>query len=929
MKTLALATIILVMGWCVCSAWSKVEYAPTVLDESSASQVLDATTRSAVFARLFQIPLHFVANHGQMDEAVIYYAKAENGTVYCTDQGLTFGFSEGSIRLTFSEGKRVKPDVRGELPGKVNYFIGNERQQWRENIPTFQEVVYRDVYPGIDLVYSGVQRRLKYTFYLQPGASVDQIEMNYEGVEAVSIDPDTDELILQMGWGTMKDAAPVAHQEIDGVKKPIDVSFRILGDTHIGFAMGAYDSNYMLVLDPGYSTYLGGSSHDIALDIAVDSSGNAYVMGATESTNFPTQGPFQGSHAGGDFDVFITKFNSSGSSLTYSTYLGGNDDDGAFPMAQLTTGIAIDSSGNAYVTGMTRSTNFPLQNEFQSTHAGGTEDIFVTKLNSSGNALLYSTYLGGNGLDHAHAIAVDSSGNAYVTGRTDSTSGMPTANGFQTTHSSGSSDDAFVAKLDTVTGGSSSVTYFTYLGGTGTDDGFGIAVDSSGNAYVTGVTGSTTGFPIQSAFQSTHDGGTIDGYLTKIDTTQTGAASLIYSTYFGGNGKDESRGIVLDNSGNVYLTGQTESTNFDLQNAFDSSLGGTSDAFLTKFDSSGQITASTFSTYFGGSGMDNGLSIDRDSSGNLYITGPTSSTDLPLQNAFQSTPGGNGDAFVTKFDSSGQLTASTYSTYLGGSSPDDGIGIAVNSSDAYIAGRTESSDFPLQNPFDNSLGGPEDGFVASYTSDGSLPVELAAFTATTADDIVTLKWRTITETNNLGFNIYRRQTPDGRFEKVNMVLIKGAGTDATPHDYQFVDPDVEPGGIYYYYLEDVDFNGAAERSDLLQVDLTGNRLRLHANGLPPETRLLQNYPNPFNPETWFPYELATAAPVSLGIYDVKGLLVRQLELGVREAGSYLSREAAAYWDGRDQWGSAVSSGLYSYTLTAGDFQSTRRMVILK
>ena len=926
MLRLAGATLVLIT-LCAYPIWGEAEYRRTSSNNPDLTQSVTKTLQSTEFSRLLQTPLYFIRNHGQMNEAVVYYAKSGGTTVYCTDQGLTFGFAEGSIRLKFSADRHVQPEGRGELSGKVNYFIGNNPAQWRTNIPTFQEVVYREVYPGIDVVYEGDGHRLKYTFYLQPGANPDNIQMIYEGVEEISIDKMTGELIFQMPWAMMQDSAPVAHQEIKGVRKEVDVSFRLLDPARVGFTVGVYDPDHILVLDPGYSTYLGGDDHDVGLDIAVDSSGNTYVMGATESTNFPTQSPFQGGHGGGTMDAFVTKFNSSGSALVYSTYLGGNGLDAAIPLATLQAGIAIDSSGNAYITGMTRSTNFPLLNAFQSSHNGGTEDAFVTKLDSSGS-LLFSTYLGGTALDHAHDIDVDNLGNAYITGRTDSTTGLPTANGFQPTHSSGSTDDAFMAKIDTVAGGPSAVTYFTFLGGTGSEDGFGISVDSSGNAYVAGVTGSTVGFPIQGAFQPTHGGGATDAYVTKIDTTLTGAASLIYSTYLGGSDVDEANDTALDSSGNVYLTGQTSSIDFDLQNAFDSLLGGNNDAFVTKFNSSG--SALVYSTYLGGSFDETGVDIAVDSSGNAYVTGKTSSSDFPLQNAFQPAfGGGDTDVFITKLDSSGQITGATYSTFLGGNGIDDGIGIAVNGTNAYVTGKTESSDFPLQNPFDSSLGGPEDVFVASYTADGSLPVELSVLTATITVDGITIRWRTESETNNLGFNVYRGGNPDGPFEKVTTAVIRGAGADGMAHDYEFTDERAEPEQIYYYYLEDIDFNGTTQKSDLLQVDLRTNRLHLKADSLPTETQLLQNFPNPFNPETWMPYALAAESPITVDIYDAKGQLIRHLDFGVQAPGVYLSRENAAYWNGKNQLGDVVSGGVYFYTLIAGDFQATRRMVIVK
>ena len=911
-----------------CNAWSDVAYSPIALTPALSSQSSDVLPSSDEVDRLFPIPLHFVANHGQIDDAVFYYAKSEQATVYCTEAGITFGFAEGSVHLTFAGSRRVRPEARRELPGKVNYFIGNDPARWQTDIPTFQEVIYRDVVPGIDVVYDGLGRRLKYTCYLHAGADPDAIQMMYEGVDTLSLEEATGELALHTAWGIIRDAAPVAHQEIDGVQHSVDVAFHLLGQQQVGFVLGEYDANHPLVLDPGYSTYLGGSSGDVGLEVAIDGSGNAYIVGATQSSDFPTQGPVQGTHGGGTYDAFVTKLDSSGSTLVYSTYLGGNGDDVNFPGVTLTAGIDVDSSGDAYVTGMTRSTNFPLLNEYQSSFAGGDEDVFVTRLNSSGNALVYSTYLGGSNLDHAHDVTTDNSGYAYVTGRTDSTN-FPVLNGFQSTHATGNSDDAFVTKLDTTQTGAASLLYSTFLGGTDSEDGFGITVDFSGIAYVVGVTGSTTGFPLLNAYQSTYGGGSTDAYFTKVDTTKSGASSLVYSSYLGGSGLDEAEDIVLDASGETTLTGMTSSGNFPLQNAFDSVLGGAQDAFVTRFNSTG--SGLIYSTYLGGSNEETGASVDIDISGNAYVTGKTaSSSDFPLQNAFQGTFGGGAtDAFVTKLSNTGQITVSTYSTFLGGIGIDDGFGIAAYGSSAIVTGKTESTNFPLQNPIDSSLGGAEDAFVACYTSGGALPVELSTLMADISIDGVTLRWRTESETNNLGFNVYRSHTPDGPFVRINPTLIDGAGTDAAPHDYQFTDSNVESESVYVYYIEDVDYQGLGHPSLKIEVSTRLNTTVALLALTPHETRLHQNYPNPFNPETWMPYQLAQEATVRITVYAANGSTVRTLFMGSQPAGYYLDSTRAAYWDGRDEGGQSVGSGVYYYTIEADAFAATRKMLIVK
>jgi hypothetical protein len=332
-----------------------------------------------------------------------------------------------------------------------------------------------------------------------------------------------------------------------------------------------------------YSTYLGGSRYDNGTGIAVDSADNAYVIGATCSTDFPTMNPFQPAYGGGDCsiygygDAFVSKINATGSALVYSTYLGGSGYDTG-------TGIAVDSSGNAYVTGSTGSTDFPTMNPLQPSYGGGSYDAFVSKINATGSALVYSTYLGGNGFDQGDGIAVDSSGNAYVTGSTGSTN-FPTMNPLQPSYGGGSYD-AFVSKIN-ATG--SALVYSTYLGGSGFDQGNGIAVDSSGNAYVAGSTQSTD-FPTVNPLQPKF-GGVNDVFVTKINPT---GSSLVYSTYLGGSGLDVGTGIVVDSSGNAYVTGSTGSTNFPTINPLQPANAGGGDTFVAKI--SQVVTKATTTT---------------------------------------------------------------------------------------------------------------------------------------------------------------------------------------------------------------------------------------------------------------------------------------------------------------------------------------------
>ena len=510
---------------------------------------------------------------------------------------------------------------------------------------------------------------------------------------------------------------------------------------------GPYDPTRPLVIDPvlSYSSYLGGNSSEAGLGVAVDASGNIYLTGETFSTDFPTTvGALQTSSGGGN-DAFVMKLNPAGPNLVYSTYFGGSGFESA-------KGIELDALGNAYITGETRSTDFPATPGAYKTTLGGSRDAFVAKVNPSGSALIYATYVGGGGIDEGFGIAVDGAGNAYITGGTQSGDFPTTLGAFQTTIGG---RDAFVTKVNA---NGTALIYSTYLGGNlgvggGSDDGQGIAVDASGNAYVTGQAVSTNFPTTPGAFQTTF-GGFADAYVTKVNDAGTG---LVYSTYLGGSASEEGFGIAVDASGKAYVTGETVSTNFPTtpgapQTTFG---GGTGDAFVTKLNDTG--TGVVYSTYLGGDGSDNGRDIAVDASGNASITGKTFSTNFPTTpDALQTTSGGSVDAIVTKLNTAGD--ALMYSSYFGGSSQDEGFAIAVDGAgNAYVAGLTKSINLPTANPLQAAYGGGfNDAFVAKIgtastpstifedfesTPAGSLPSGWSAFagnpaveSGTTADD---------------------------------------------------------------------------------------------------------------------------------------------------------------------------------------------------
>jgi hypothetical protein len=488
----------------------------------------------------------------------------------------------------------------------------------------------------------------------------------------------------------------------------------------LAFAVGQFDRQRDLVIDPTlvYSTYLGGSSNTSAYGIAVDSAGEAFVVGATESASFPTASPFQAA-LNGVQDAFVAKFNAAGSALVYSTYLGGSGSD-------IGHGIAVDSAGEAVITGDTMSADFPTASPVQATYGGGGYDVFVTKLNSAGSALVYSTYLGGSAIDNAEYVAVDSIGDAVVSGITLSTDFpvAPLMHPIQGANGGGS-QDGFVTKL--ASGGS--LVYSTYLGGTGADAVVGIAVDPAGEAFVSGLTTSTN-FPIAAGcdagctpFQSAFAGGSGSGdaFVAKLNATGT---ALLYSTYLGGSSDDAALGLAIDGAGEAFVFGQTASTNFPTALPYQAANAGGIDAFVTKVNATG--SALIYSTYLGGSSSEGGNigGIAVDSAGEAFVAARTDSANFPVVSPLQATFAGNGDGFVTKFNAAGSELG--YSTYLGGSSVDQATTIAVDSANnAFVAGYTSSIDFPTAAPFQLYQGGTN-GSNAFVTKISALSVTVPA-----------------------------------------------------------------------------------------------------------------------------------------------------------------------------------------------------------
>jgi len=677
-----------------------------------------------------RIPVAFEQNRGQADPSVNFIARTGRFTAYVTPGEVVFAlqkrfpssaaFPRAQPNLRVSPGKTrcaylkmrfvggaLPAKVQGEelLPWKTNYYFGSDSSSWLTGIANYQKVEYPEIYPGVNAMLHGDPQELELDILVQPKARPSAVKLQFEGASAIRVGRSGD-LLLRTKDGVFQFKKPLLYQTVVGKTRSVRGRYALLPGHTIGFRVGSYDHSKPLVIDPvvAYSTYLAGNNDTQALATAVDSSGDAYVAGQTFATDFPTRGADQTSLSG-TANAFLTKLNPSGTALVFSTYFGGNSFDQA-------NGIAVDSQGSSYIVGAAGSSNFPrTSGAFLSPCASAStcaQTSFVAKFGPSGS-LIYSSLTGGSN-SLARALAVDANGDAYIVGTTASND-LPVANAFQPTFAgtlSTASSNAFVQKLDPT---GSQLLYSTYLGGDGpnaANDGLGIAVDASGDAYVVGTTNSPN-FPVKAPLQAGLAGiGVTNLFLTKFAPTGN---SLVYSTYFGGSGGESFPALAVDGSGNAYITGTTTSVDFPLtQNAYRTSCSGLTNGL---FCSTPQVfvlavnptdTGLLYSTYLG-AGNSNAIAVD--SSGDVSIAGSTSDTNFPVFNAVQAAlqppqPGINGDAFVATLNSSG---TPIFSTYLGGTGTGDAAtGIALDpAGNIYVAGQTSGTnafptDFPVVNP---------------------------------------------------------------------------------------------------------------------------------------------------------------------------------------------------------------------------------------
>lgn len=723
-------------------------------------------TKNTINKSYTTIPLTFIPNEGQIDENVKFYIRGTNYGFYFTPQEAVMSFSSQNtseikgvnLGLQFLD---ANPDVKIEglskASGMINYFAGKDESKWITNLPSYERIMYKDLWKGIDLVFYSKNNALKYDFILHPGASVEDIKLTYRGSKGISLDNEGN-LQVHNDLGILIDESPITYQEIQNKRVMVESIFEIkkqkCGQEYFGFeVLEDYIDDYSLIIDPGlvFSTFLGGLVLEVGtneankLGIAVDKEGNVYVAGGTVSPSYPvTLGAFQDMPPNKDSSAttaYITKLSSDGSGLIYSTFLGGSGIDEA-------RSIAVDSMGNAYVTGESTSSDFPVTlGAFQEDSPSiDSSSAFAAKLNPDGSQLIYSTFLGGTNDDEGTGIAVDIHGNAYVTGETASPDFPITLGAFQEDFPSdfntveppdendelelqqNTVDSVFVTKLST---DGSSLIYSTFLGGSDDDEGSDIAVDDMGNAYVTGETTSENFPTTLGAFQETSRGGVDDVFVTKLNSN---GSALIYSTLLSGSDDDEARSIAIDRMGNAYVGGETTSPDFPVTlGAFQVDFRADDDAgFVSKLNPDGsELIYSTFlnGTGFAVNGQDIGdnevQGIAVDDEGNAYVAGLTNSPDFPVTlGAFEENLQGSrtdepqidfGDAFIAKLGPDGTILL--YSTFLGGSRDDLVRDLAIDQDgNVYVVGYTTSSDFPVTlGAFDETFRGSVDPVDPSNT----------------------------------------------------------------------------------------------------------------------------------------------------------------------------------------------------------------------
>ncbi len=657
-----------------------------------------------------EIPLYFIPNAGQVDKRALFYSRTREYTLWCTHTGLVFDSMAGNglrtvSTLHFQGAQRAEVVPKNMADYSVSYFKGKNQAEWNPGIQTSRAVLYKGLYKNIDLKLYGNKNQLEYDWIVEKGGDPSQIQFAFDGVKNISIS-ETGDLIVEAAGGQLVHTKPYAYQNIEGEKKELEVSFAEIEKNTYGFVLGDYDPEYDLFIDPLlvfiYATYLGGAELDQAWDITVDSEGLAYITGFTASNDFPTtSGAYNPSHNGA-MDVFVTKFNKTGTDLVYSTFIGGSSSDWSY-------GIAVDADGFVFIAGATASADFPIKGGAYDTLYNGGTDAFVAKLNKNGSDLMLSTFIGGSDEDTGYDVVLGADGAIFITGSTDSAD-FPTTKGADD-QVFGGFFDGFATKFDSE---ASKLIYSTYIGDEYLEELFGIAVDEAGAAYVTGYID----------YDGDLGDGDSDVLAVKLDNK---GSKQVYSFIFGGGDDESGRAVVVDELKKAYIVGWTASSNFPTTpEAFDPTYNGHTDAFVCKLKIDGSDFV--YCSYLGGTCWDWGEDIDLYDDLSAVVTGYTTTGDFPVtEDAFDPIHNGSADAFVSYVSPDGRDLP--YSTFLGGREPDYGTGIAVDVFDVtHTAGYTESANFPTTpdayNPELNNEEGISDGYYVKFVREWPISLEI-------------------------------------------------------------------------------------------------------------------------------------------------------------------------------------------------------------
>lgn len=678
---------------------------------------------SDVERTLDALPIRFEPNRGQADPSAAFVGRAGGTLVFVRDRDLAIALPGETPRLVHLRwlGAAERPALGGESEqaARTHYFAGRDAKEWRTGVPGYDKVRARQLYPGVDLVLYGRERALEFDFEIAPGADPAAIRFAVDGADRVTLDGDA--LALAVGAGELRLHAPIAYQESGGERRPVAARYEIGDDGAVRFALGAHDPELALVIDPviGYATYLGGTAFDLVHAVAVDPQGQLVVVGRTASTDFPLQSPLY-STKGPGFTAFVAKLSAGGTSLLWSTYLGGarscsQNPNGVCGYEQM--GVSLDAQGNVAVVGETADAAFPVANAWRPTLAGA-NDAFVTKLTPNGDALVFSTYLGGAGEDYGRGVAFDAEGYVAAVGITFSTN-FPLRNATQTTRSGGA--DAFVARFYP----DGQPIFSTYLGGGALEWGYEVAQSTLGETVVVGYTESADFPTTAGAFQEDFGGGA-DAFVTRFAPD---GLARVFSTYVGGGNYEEALGVALDLDGNPYVVGWTRSTDFPLLNPFQSTpQGGDYDAFALKLVADGSALA--YSTRLGGGAIDFAYAVAVGRDGAANVAGVTTSTNFPTAQPVQAQSGGQDDGFVARLSPAGNQLL--FSTYLGGFSLESPFGISLGVAvdprgQIYTGLSTASPNFPMatQIPTIQATNrGGLDGAIAKLTLDTEALVRL-------------------------------------------------------------------------------------------------------------------------------------------------------------------------------------------------------------